>query len=131
MIRGSAALNHAKIQGQKSRGGNQMNKKASGLLFVAGATAMAISALMTPVEAKTPDEWTCSDFLQVPKNAQPQVVYWMEGFHKGAKPEAADVTVESFKRPIGKLVVECRKNKPQNLWDAIVQHFYTAAKAIP
>lgn len=106
-------------------------KKASVVFSVIGESALAVFSMTGPVEAKKPTEWTCSDFLQVPNHAKPQVVYWMEGFHQGDKAEAADITIETFKRPTAKVVEECRKNKSENLLDAIVQHFYTKAKAMP
>jgi hypothetical protein len=108
-----------------------MKLKASVFLSTIGVSTVALFSTASVVQAKSPTDWTCSDFLQVPKSAQPQVVYWMEGFHKGGSSDAVDATAETFKRPIAKVVEECRKNKPENLWDAIVQHFYARAKAIP
>jgi hypothetical protein len=108
-----------------------MIRKTSAALSLAGACAFAALSASAPALAKTPQDWTCSDFLKVPANSKANVVYWLDGFNRSAKSNTADVTAESFKHPIGKLVVECRKNQTQNLWDAIVKHFYTAADQIP
>jgi hypothetical protein len=108
-----------------------MSKKASAALSVVGASALAAFSAIAPVQAKAPQDWTCSDFLQVPEHSKASVVYWLDGFNKAGKGGSVDITAEDFKRPIGKIVVECHKNKTQNLWDAIVKHFYSAAKQIP
>jgi len=108
-----------------------MMKNASLVLSVVGASVLAVISVTAPAEAKRPQDWTCSDFLQVPEKARPNVVYWLDGFNKGGKSDASDVTAEDFKHPTAKITVECRKNQTENLWDAIVKHFYSAAKQIP
>jgi hypothetical protein len=108
-----------------------MIKKASVIGSVISVSAVAVFLAIAPAEAKKPQDWTCSDFIQVPDKAKPNVVYWMAGFNKGGKADSLDVKAEDFKHPIGKLVTECRKNKTENLWDAIVSHFYTSAEQIP
>ncbi len=108
-----------------------MTKQACATLSIVGASALAALAATAPAQAKTPQEYTCSDFLQVPEHSKANVVYWLEGFNKGGKPNSVDLSVETFKRPIGKVILECRKNQTENLWDAIVKHFYSAAKQIP
>ncbi|WOJ89610.1 HdeA/HdeB family chaperone [Methylocapsa polymorpha] len=106
-----------------------MMKKASLVLSMVGISALALFS--APAEAKNPQDWTCSEFIQVPNKAKPNVVYWLDGFNKGSKSDTSEVTAKDFNHPIGKLVDECRKNKTENLWDAIVKHFYSAAKQIP
>lgn len=105
-----------------------MTKKMLVALSVTGCAALLAAA---PAHAKKPQDWTCSDFIQVPNKAKPNVVYWIAGFNQAAKSNAPDVTADDFKHPIGKLVDHCRKNQTENLWDAIVQHFYTKAQQIP
>lgn len=108
-----------------------MTKKTLMTLSIAGATALAVFSVTAPAQATSPQEYTCGEFLKVPEHSKANAVYWIEGFNKGAKPDSVDVTVENFKRPIGKVILECRKNKTETLWDAIVKHFYSAAKQIP
>ncbi len=107
-----------------------MAKKAAAGLSIIGMSALALFAA-APVRAASPQEYTCGEFLKVPDHSKANAVYWIEGFNKGGKPDSVDVTAENFKRPIGKVILECRKNQTETLWDAIVKHFYSAAQKIP
>lgn len=107
-------------------------KKGSVALSGIGLSALAIVAMSGTVQAKPPAEWTCSEWLQVPDHAKPHVVYFMAGVHKADQQTTAELTAKDFKQPpIAKITGECQKNQTENLWDAIVKHFYWSAMSIP
>ncbi|MCI0598913.1 MAG: HdeA family protein [Beijerinckiaceae bacterium] len=108
-----------------------MMKQASLILAIAGTSALGPLCMTAPVQAKTAAEWTCSEFLEVPKAARPHVVYFMTGLHKSDKLGSADIAAKDFSQPIGKIVDTCEKDQSKSLWDAIVNHFYWRAMEIP
>jgi hypothetical protein len=108
-----------------------MIKNSSMILSIIGASALAVFSMTAPVQAKKAGDWTCEDFLKVPKSAQSSVVYWMVGLNKNQMKEAADVSAKDFKVPVSKVVQHCQKEPADNLWDAIVNHFYWRAMQMP
>jgi hypothetical protein len=108
-----------------------MIKNSSMILSIIGATTLAVFSMTAPVQAKKAGDWTCEDFLKVPKSSQSRVVYWMVGVNKSQMKEAADVTAKDFNVPVSQLVQYCHTNLPQNLWQAIADHFYWHAMQIP
>lgn len=105
--------------------------KAPFILSAAAAAAFAAFGMTEPAQAKTAAEWTCSEFLQVPKHARPHVVYFMSALHNADKLKSADIAPKDFNQSIKEVVTYCEKNRPQSLWDAIVNHFYWKAMQMP
>ena len=101
------------------------------VLSVIGASALAIVAASAPVQAKDVGEWTCSDFLKVPKSQQPSVVYYLVGLNKSQTKEFHDVAAEDFKVPVSKVVQHCRVNQPDNLWQVIERHWFWRGNQLP
>ena len=108
-----------------------MIKNSSMILSIIGATALAVFSMTAPVQAKKAGDWTCEDFLKVPKSAQSKVVYWMVGLNRSEMKEAADVSAKDFNVSVSQLVQHCHKQPADNLWDAIANHFYWNAMKIP
>jgi len=108
-----------------------MVKNSSIILSVIGASALAVFTMTAPVQAKDAGDWTCEDFLKVPKSAQTSVVYYLIGLNKAQAKEFHDISAEDFKVPVSKVVQHCRYNRPDNLWEAIANHFYWHAMKIP
>ncbi|MCI0465633.1 MAG: HdeA family protein [Beijerinckiaceae bacterium] len=108
-----------------------MMKQASLFMAIASASALGAFWVSAPAQAKTAAEWTCSEFLEVPKAARPHVVYFMAGMHKSEKLSSADIAAKDFNQPIGKIVDTCEKDQSKSLWDAILNHFYWRAMEIP
>ena len=91
-----------------------------------GAALVVSMLIIHPAGAaggKKPSEWTCQDFLAVDDDVKPQVVYWMEGYNKAGKPEAAEVDVDYFDRPITTVITECKKEPKASLWDKVKNYF--------
>jgi HdeA/HdeB family len=81
-----------------------------------------------PVQAKDAGEWTCEDFLKVPKSAQPRIVYYLVGFNKSQMKEFNDISAKDFNVSISKVVQHCHSNLP---WQAIADHVYWHAMQMP
>lgn len=108
-----------------------MLKKAPVILSVLGASALAVFFAAGPVEAKDAGDWTCEDFLKVPKSAQSRVVYYLVGLNKSQMKEFHDIAAKDFDVSISKVVQQCHSNPPGNLWQAIADHFYWHAMQMP
>lgn len=106
-------------------------KNSSVILSLIGASALAIITMVAPVQAKDAGDWTCEDFLKVPKSAQASLVYFLVGLNKSQAKEFHDISAKDFNVPVSKVVQHCRANKPDNLWQAIADHFYWHAMKIP
>ena len=48
------------------------------------------------VQAKDAGDWTCEDFLKVPKSAQSRVVYYLVGLNKSQIKEFHDISAKDF-----------------------------------
>jgi hypothetical protein len=108
-----------------------MTKNSSMILSVFGASAFAVFSMTAPVEAKKLGDWTCYDFLKASDAQKSRVVYFIEGVKLADKKDVLDLAAKDFNVPVSKVVQHCQKNEPDNLWDAIVNHFYWAATKIP
>ena len=108
-----------------------MTKNSSMILSVIGASALAVFTMTASVQAKDAGDWTCDDFLKVSKSAQSSVVYYLVGLNKAQTKDFHDISAKDFNVPVSKVVQHCRMNRADNLWDAIVNHFYWRAMQIP
>ena len=108
-----------------------MIKKAPVILSVVGTAALAVFTMTGPVQAKDAGDWTCSDFLKLSNSAKSRVVYYLVGLNKAQAKEFHDISAEDFKVPVSKVVQHCRLNRPDNLWEAIANHFYWHATKMP
>jgi hypothetical protein len=52
---------------------------------------------------------TCEEFLALGSEAQPRVVYWLDGLSKSGKFEEAEIDVDTLERPVAAIVTECHK----------------------
>lgn len=68
-------------------------------------------------------EMTCQEFLELGTEVQPRVVYWLEGYSKSGKLEDAEIDVESFERPVGMIVTDCRAAPKATLWEKVKKYF--------
>jgi hypothetical protein len=112
-------------------GRTAMMRNSSIIFSVIGASALALFTMTASVQAKDAGDWTCDDFLKVSKSAQSSVVYYLVGLNKAQAKEFHDISAQDFNAPVSKVVQHCRKNRPDNLWDAIANHFYWHAMKIP
>jgi hypothetical protein len=76
------------------------------------ATALAVFSMTAPVQAKDVGDWTCEDFLKVPKSAQSRVVYYLVGLNKSQMKEFHDISAKDFNVSISKVVQHCHSNLP-------------------
>jgi HdeA/HdeB family len=106
-------------------------KNSSTVLSIIGASAFAVLSMTASAEAKKLGDWTCSDFLKASSSQKSMMVYFFQGIKLADKKEALDLAAQDFNVPVSKVVQHCRKNPPDNLWDAIVNHFYWRATQIP
>lgn len=105
-------------------------KKAPIILAAVGVSALIAFSITSPAQAKDAGEWTCSDFLKVPRAAKSSAVYYLVGLNKAQTKEFHDISAEDFNVPVSKVIQHCKKNPPENLWQAIVQHFYWRANQL-
>ena len=84
-----------------------MIKNSLMILSMIGATALAVFSMTAPVQAKDAGEWTCEDFLKVPKSAQPRIVYYLVGLNKSQMKEFHDISAKDFNVSISKVVQHC------------------------
>ena|SRR5208283_3671660 len=108
-----------------------MVKNSSMILSVIGASALAVFTMTASVQAKDAGDWTCEDFLKVPKSAQSRVVYYLVGLNKSQMKEFHDISAKDFNVSVSKVVQHCHSNLPDNLWQAIADHFYWHAMQMP
>ncbi|HMF06725.1 MAG TPA: HdeA/HdeB family chaperone [Methylocella sp.] len=106
-------------------------KNSSLALSIFGASALAVLSMTASVEAKKLGDWTCSDFLKASPSQKSSVVYFFQGIKLADRKEALDLAATDFNVPVSKVVQHCRKNPPDNLWQAIVDHFYWRAMQLP
>jgi hypothetical protein len=66
-----------------------------------GATAHASASKPGKVKAK---QITCEEFLALGTDVQPRVVYWIEGYSKAGRPEAAEIDLDALERPVAMVV---------------------------
>ncbi len=108
-----------------------MRAKSPVIISVIGASALAVFSMAGPVEAKKLGDWTCSDFLKASSSQKSMMVYFFQGIKLADKKETLDLAAKDFNVPVSQVVQHCRKNPTDNLWQAIVDHFYWAATKIP
>ena len=106
-------------------------KNSSTVLSIIGASAFAVLSMTASAEAKKLGDWTCSDFLKASSSQKSMMVYFFQGIKLADRKEALDLAAKDFSVPVSKVVQHCRENPPDNLWDAIVNHFYWRAMQIP
>jgi hypothetical protein len=81
-----------------------MVKNSSMILSVIGASALAVFTMTASVQAKDAGDWTCEDFLKVPKSAQSRVVYYLVGLKKSQMKEFHDISAKDFNVSVSKVV---------------------------
>jgi hypothetical protein len=105
-------------------------KNSSTLLSIMGAT-FAVLCLTVSADAKKVGDWTCEDFLKASSSQKEKMVYFFQGIKLADKKDALDLAANDFNVPVSKVVQHCHKNPPENLWQAIIDHFYWRATQIP
>jgi len=55
----------------------------------------------------------------------------MVGLNKAQMKEFHDISAKDFDVPVSKVVQHCHSNLPENLWQAIADHFYWHAQQMP
>ena len=108
-----------------------MIKKAPVIIAIVGASALAVFSMTGPAQSKDAGDWTCSDFLKLSNAAKSRVVYYMVGLNKAQMEEFHDIAAKDFDVPVSKVVQHCHSNLPDNLWQAIADHFYWHAQQMP
>lgn len=84
------------------------------------ATSVGVAAhAAKKVNAK---EMTCEEFLALGTEVQPRVVYWLEGYSKAGKPEAAEIDVDAIEQPVTMVVTDCRTAPKATVWEKIKRH---------
>jgi hypothetical protein len=88
---------------------------------------IAVAALCVGVAAQAakkvnPKQITCEEFLALGTEVQPQVVYWLEGYSKAGKPEAAEIDVDALEQPVTMVVTDCRTAPKATLWEKVKKH---------
>jgi len=96
-----------------------------------GAATFAVLCLTASADAKKVGDWTCEDFLKASASQKSSVVYFFQGIKLADRKDALDLAAKDFNVPVSKVVQHCRMNPPDNLWQAIVDHFYWRAMQLP
>jgi acid stress chaperone HdeA len=84
-----------------------------------GATAHASASKPGKVKAK---QITCEEFLALGTDVQPRVVYWIEGYSKAGRPEAAEIDLDALERPVAMVVTECQRAPKATLWEKVKKY---------
>jgi len=90
-----------------------------GLTIVFGGSSLAAQSEGKTVKAET---ITCEEFLALDQDAQPKVIYYVEGYSEGGKGEA--VLIEAFEQPITTVVSECKKTPKASLMQKVKNFFH-------
>lgn len=96
---------------------------------VLAAVALAALGIGSAAHATTtakkvkPKQITCEEFLALGTEAQPRVVYWLEGFSKSGRLEDTEIDVDALERPIAMVVTECHKTPKATLLEKIEEYF--------
>jgi hypothetical protein len=115
----------------RRKGRDEMIKKGPVIIAIVGASALAVFSMTGPAQAKDAGDWTCSDFLKLSNSAKSRVVYYLVGLNKAQMKQFHDIAAKDFDVPISKVVQHCHSNLPDNLWQAIADHFYWHAQQMP
>jgi len=81
--------------------------------------ALGVGSAAYASQKVKPKKITCEDFLALGTEAQPRVVYWLEGFSKSGKLEDEEIDVDPMESPVAVVVTECHKAPKATLWEKL------------
>ena len=70
----------------------------------------------------TPTKMTCQEFVDLDSSVRPELVYWAEGYNKGAKVKTGEVGEVDLERDVAVIYEECKQAPKESLWARIKKH---------
>ncbi|GAA5526044.1 acid stress chaperone HdeA [Microbulbifer aestuariivivens] len=98
--------------------------------FILPAAIISLSASLNLYadNHKSPETWTCADFLALDEQYQPNAVFWATAYSKDGKPLDSMFDVDATETVTPMLTTACEEDPGASFWDKLKDEWHKVKK---